>query len=134
MFFITWGAKTVVIALGSVGVFYCPTCEKDRTFIRWLSYRLWHILWLCRWPVSKTYRQDCELCGRGQELDPAEVEAELGGSPIPLIDRFGWTVAVAIVIALFVIGHLNPRPRPVPADYRVARPLSDGSSDRTAGG
>ncbi len=133
MFFITWGAKTVVIALGSVGVLYCSTCEKDRTFVRWLSYRLWHILWLCRWPVSKTYHQGCEICGRGHELDPSEVEAELGRSPIPLIDRYGWAVAVAIVAALFVIGQFDHRPRPVPADYRVAHPLSAGS-DRTAGG
>ncbi|GAA4220949.1 hypothetical protein GCM10022253_26300 [Sphingomonas endophytica] len=114
MFFINWGSKTVVINLGLTGSYFCGICEHDRDFYRLLHYRVHHVWWIFRRATRKTYRDACDICGRGNEVDAREVEERLGKSPMPFLDRFGWAFGVILLAAFVTFATLDTPPRSRP--------------------
>ena len=106
---IIWGSMGKMAVVGEGPVQHCPTCEKDRTFLTYLTYKVHHIWYLIRWISGKQYTHACEVCGRGVPLMPHEVESQLPKSPYSWFDRYSWTIVVGLVAVMVVAGVLGDR-------------------------
>lgn len=103
MFFISWGSRVYRRYFGVREQLFCTVCAQERDFVSVVIYKVVHILWAFRWVTEKTYARVCQICGRGDKLNTAEVEKGLKKPIIPFIDRMGWIFGVGL-IAVFVTG------------------------------
>jgi hypothetical protein len=71
-----------------------------------VTYKVFHIWWLFRWVAEKTYGRVCAVCGNGPRLAKAQFEVKGAPSPIPFMDRMGWSVGVGGIAALGVMGFV----------------------------
>ena len=106
---IIWGSMGKMAVVGEGPVQHCPTCEKDRTFLTYLTYKVHHIWYLIRWISGKQYTHACEVCGRGVPLMARDVEPMLQKSPFSWFDRFSWTILAGLIAVLIVAGVLGDR-------------------------
>jgi len=118
MAILIWGRRQKAIDGGPAGTELCATCGQSRPF-RWkLHYQLNHLYYVFGFVSGKQYLRACEVCGRGAVHPAAEVEASLGKSAIPFMDRFGCLAALGGVASLILFAVLlrllGPEPRNVP--------------------
>lgn len=118
MSILIWGHRQKNIDLGQAAVEPCLVCERDRTFRTVLHYELNHLYYILGFVSNKQAYRLCDVCGRGQALDTAVVEASLGKSRIPLLDRFGFLGALGGIAGLILPGILittfSEPPRNIP--------------------
>lgn len=115
---LVWGSEGKSVDLGPAGTEACPTCGQERPY-RWtLDYRRHHVYYLFGFVTKKRYRRICEVCRQGQDQQAAAMEAALGKSPIPFMERVGCLAALGAVAALvLVLALFTPffrEPRNVP--------------------
>ncbi|MFN7987880.1 MAG: tetratricopeptide repeat protein [Thermoanaerobaculia bacterium] len=118
MAILIWGTRAKSVDLGPAGAGDCPACGPERPF-RWrLDYKAHHLYYAFGFVSGKRYLRACEVCGRGEVQPAAAVEASLGRSVIPFMERFGCLTAVgglaAVVLFLSLLRLLGPEPRNVP--------------------
>lgn len=112
-----WGTSPKTVDLGPAGNGECPTCGLERPF-RWrLQYQLNHVYYVFGFVSKKKYLLACEVCGRGEPQPAAKIEASLGKSVVPFMERFGCLMAAgglaAIVLLLGLVGFFR-EPRNIP--------------------
>jgi hypothetical protein len=105
-FFISWGSRTYQRLFGAPEQHHCDICKEDRTFRNVVTYKVYHILWLFRWVVYRSYARVCMICRNGPQLPASQFEVKGAVSPIPFMDRMGWTVGVGGVAALALMGFV----------------------------
>ena len=126
MAILVWGSRSRSVDLGPAGTGACPSCGQERPF-RWrLDYRFHHLYFAFGFVTGKRYLRSCETCGRGEVRSAREMEASLGRSPIPFLERYGGLAAAgglaAVVLFLALLRLAGPEPRNVPElTARVAR-------------
>ena len=100
---IVWGSGGDRINLGQVETRACATCEKDRPFHLFLTYRYWGLYWVFNFVTEKTYFLACEICQRGWKLENNKVEQSVKNVPIPFMRRYGLAVLAGLigVVVLF---------------------------------
>ncbi|HEY0781337.1 MAG TPA: hypothetical protein VGE98_02700 [Thermoanaerobaculia bacterium] len=105
---IIWGSGGKVVDLGLTGYEHCEVCEKTRPFHVYLKYRYAHLYYIFSWVTKRQYVKACEVCGRGSELQKADVPALLpqlpASDPIPFMNRYGWLIGLSILGALLLFG------------------------------
>ncbi|MFL5030652.1 MAG: hypothetical protein ACJ8E1_12330 [Xanthobacteraceae bacterium] len=106
MFFISWGSRVIQRLFGAPEQHHCEICKEDRQFRNMVTYKVFHLWWIFRWVVEKTYGRVCETCGNGPRLAKAQFEVKGAPSPIPVIDRMGWSFGVGGIAALGVMGFV----------------------------
>ncbi len=118
MAILIWGTRAKSVDLGPAGSWPCPNCGQDRPFRNVLRYQLNHLYYVLGFVSRRKYLRVCEVCGRGEELQPSAVAAAGLPSPIPWLERFGCLGAAAAVAALILgaigLSLLGPGPRDVP--------------------
>ncbi len=118
MSILIWGQRTKTIDLGLAEVAPCTVCEQDRTFRTVLQYQLNHLYYILGFVSKKQAYRLCDVCGRGFALNTAAVEASLGKSRIPVLDRFGCLGALGGIVGLVLLGVLfatfSKPPRNIP--------------------
>ena len=118
MAFLLWGSRPRSLDLGPAGVHRCPNCGLDRPFKRVVEYQFNHLYYVLGFVSAKRYRSICTVCGQGDVVDTALAEQELGGNPIPKVDRFGCLAGVAgllaLVLALALLRLTGPPIRNIP--------------------
>src|SRR6185295_5932675 len=118
MSILIWGQRTKRIDLGLSEVAPCTVCEQDRTFRTVLQYQLNHLYYILGFVSNKQAYRLCDVCGRGFALDTAVVEAAVGKSRIPFLDRFGCLGALGGIVGLVLLGVLfatfSKPPRNIP--------------------
>lgn len=112
-----WGTSPKLVDLGPAGSGECRNCGQERPF-RWrLRYQLNHVYYAFGFVSRKQYLLECEVCGRGEPRPAAEIEASLGKSVIPFLERFGCLAAAggvaALVLFLGLVGFFR-EPRNIP--------------------
>ena len=100
---IIWGSKGNSITIGRVETRYCPICEKEREFFVTMIYRYGHIFWIPLFSWSTKYFYHCSTCERGVEIKGSEVKPYMISNQKPWMHRYGWLVAIAIIIVLVLI-------------------------------
>lgn len=123
---IVWGYEQRSKPLRLVQSIDCRACNTEREFRYTVRYQHNHLWYLFGFASGKRYLRSCTVCGHGETVDPAQVETLLGGSGIPIRDRFGLLALVAGGAALVGIGALynafSEPPRNIPElSARVAR-------------
>lgn len=106
MSILIWGQRSKSIDLGQEAIEPCVVCERDRTFRTVLHYQLNHVYYVLGFVSNKQAYRLCEICGRGHTLNTAAVEAALGKSRIPFLDRFGCLGAAVGIAGLILLGVL----------------------------
>jgi TPR repeat protein len=118
MSILIWGRRTKRIDLGMSEVAPCTVCEQDRTFRTVLQYQLNHLYYILGFVSNKQAYRLCDVCGRGYALNTAVVEASLGKSRIPVLERFGCLGALGGIVGLVLLGVLfatfSKPPRNIP--------------------
>lgn len=120
---IVWGSKGEVEVLQAQEHKHCPVCEKERTFLVQLHYKVSHIWYLFKWVSEKQYVKVCEICQRGEKLATKAVEDELGKPPIPFMSRWGWVFLVALIGVIAVFGSIADSNRSGHVQQLVASPM-----------
>jgi hypothetical protein len=100
MFFISWGSKMVRLVFGGPEAHHCDICREERTFRKIVTYKVHHVWWIFRWVSERTYGLICEICRNGHVINTKAAEAAAGKSPIPFMDRLGWTTGLGAIAAL----------------------------------
>jgi len=103
---IVWGSGGDRVNLGQVDTRACATCEKDRPFYLFLTYRYWGLYWVFNVVTEKTYFLACEICQRGWELESHKVEATVKSVPIPFMRRWGLAVLGGLIAAVVLLTQL----------------------------
>lgn len=106
MFFLSWGSRVIQRLFGAPEQHFCEICKEDRLFRNMVAYKVFHIWWIFRWVVEKTYARVCETCHNGPRLAAAQFEVKGVSSPIPFVDRMGWSFGVGGVAALGLMGFV----------------------------
>jgi hypothetical protein len=119
---IVWGAKGEVANLGPQASRHCPTCEKERPFHVILQYTVRHIWYVFKWVTGKQYVLLCDVCQRGNKLDPKLVESRLTKPPIPFATRWGWAFLAGMVAIAAVFGVLDDSIRSTSREAYLAAP------------
>jgi hypothetical protein len=104
MFFISWGSRAYQRMFGAPEVHHCDICREQRTFRYLVAYKVYHIYWLFRWVVDKNFARICTVCKNGKRVDEMDVLPKGSKSPIPFMDRLGWSVGVGGIAALVAMG------------------------------
>ncbi len=112
------GTSPKLVDLGPAANGECSNCGLERPF-RWqLRYDVHHIYYAFGFVSGKRYLRACEICGCGEPQPAAQIEASLGKSVIPFLDRFGLLTVVgglaAVVLLLVLLRLWGPEPRNVP--------------------
>lgn len=105
---IIWGSGGGSADLGVVERKSCATCEKERPFKILLQYRYAHLYYF-RWVTGRSYRLACDICHRGWDLKPKDVDPVLRKSAIPFLTRYGWTFLAGFVGLVIVLASLPDR-------------------------
>lgn len=118
MAILIWGTTPKSVDLGPAGNGECGTCGQERPY-RWqLQYQVNHLYYAFGFVSRKRYLRICEICSRGELQPVASLEAALGRSVIPFMERFGCLAAAgglaAIVLLLALVGFFGPEPRNIP--------------------
>lgn len=106
-FFISWGSRVIRRLFGAPEQHYCEICHQERTFHNVVVYKVFHIWWIFRWVTQKTYARLCGVCQNGPKLAASAVEVKGAPSPIPFLDRMGWSIGVGGVAALGLMGFVS---------------------------
>ena len=122
MFFISWGSRVCQLLFGAPETHHCEICHQDRSFRNVVTYKVMHILWLFRWVASKSYGRICEVCRNGPALPASQFEVKGKPSPIPFIDRMGWSVGLGGIAALAVMGSVAGANESALTDAALAAP------------
>lgn len=120
---LVWGSKGEVEVLEAQEHKHCPICEKERTFLVQLHYKVSHIWYIFKWVSEKQYVKVCEICMRGEKLATKAVEEKLGKPPIPFMSRWGWAFLVALIVGLGVFGSIENSNRSQHVQQLVANPM-----------
>jgi hypothetical protein len=104
MFFISWGSRVYRRVFGEPEVHHCDICREQRTFRYLVAYKVYHIYWLFRWVVDKNFARVCTVCSNGKRVDEMDILPKGSKSPIPFMDRLGWSVGVGGIAALVAMG------------------------------
>jgi len=104
MFFISWGSRVYRRLFGEPEVHHCDICREQRTFRMLVAYKVYHVWWLFRWVVDKEFARICTVCSNGKRVDELDVLPKGSKSPIPFMDRMGWSVGLGGVAALVAMG------------------------------
>lgn len=104
MFFISWGSRVYRRIFGEPEVHHCDICREQRTFRMLVVYKVYHIWWLFRWTVEKEFARICTVCSNGRRVDEKDILPKGSKSPIPFMDRMGWSVGLGGVAALVAMG------------------------------
>jgi hypothetical protein len=104
MFFISWGSRVYRRVFGEPEVHQCDICREQRTFRTLVAYKVYHIWWVFRWVVEKEFARVCTVCGNGKRVDEMDVVPKGTKSPIPFIDRMGWSIGAGGFAALIAMG------------------------------
>lgn len=102
--FVVWGSRTEVDYVGELEPRYCSVCGEARPVNVFLHYRVRDIWFLFRWVSRKAYAGECASCARPVAIDRKETQRALPKSPIPWLDRFGWTIGVGGFALLIAAG------------------------------
>ena len=97
---IVWGSVGQVLDLGRLEERMCSNCGRVQPFQLRLAYRRFHLYWIFRMVTKKQYSISCVVCDHGWELESRDVQAVVGKPPIPLWDKYGLLVLVAVVAGL----------------------------------
>lgn len=122
---IVWGSKGEVSVLEANEHKHCPVCEKERTFLVQLHYKVNHIWYLFKWVTSKQYVKVCEVCQRGEKLAASAVEAKFGKPAIPFMARWSWAFLLALVVMFGVLGSVESSRRSDQVQTMVASPMKN---------
>ncbi len=122
---IVWGSKGEVSVLEAHEHKHCPVCEKERTFLVQLHYKVHHIWYLFKWVTSKQYVKVCEVCQRGEKLATKAVEETLGKPAIPFMSRWSWAFLVAVIVGIGVFGSIADSNRSTQVQTLVATPMKN---------
>lgn len=106
MFFFSWGSRVIQRLFGAPEQHYCEICKEDRLFRNMITYKVFHVWWIFRWVVEKAFGRVCETCHNGPRLEARQFEVKGVPSPIPFMDRMGWSVGVGGVAALGLMGFV----------------------------
>lgn len=101
-----WGSRGKTIDLGPCQTHYCHTCERDRSFHILLHYRYWHLYYIFAFITRKLYLLSCDACGRGPELNAADVEQRVPQVPIPFMHRRGLLVLIGMVASVALLNAI----------------------------
>jgi hypothetical protein len=104
MFFISWGSRVYRRIFGEQEVHHCDICREQRTFRMLVVYKVYHVWWLFRWVAQKEFARICTVCSNGKRVDEKDVLPKGSKSPIPFMDRMGWSVGVGGLAALVAMG------------------------------
>jgi hypothetical protein len=105
VFIWTEGHKTVRVATWEV----CPACRYAGKRCAVIHYDYSHFFRLFKGLKNKSVQLVCEVCGEREildELEEKELFGRLGRNPIPLMDRYGAHVLLAIVAAAYILFDL----------------------------
>lgn len=120
---IVWGSKGAVEVLQADEHKHCPVCEKERTFMVQLHYKVNHIWYLFKWVTAKQYVKVCEVCQRGEKLATKEVEDKFGKPAIPFMYRWGWAFLVALIAGFVIIAQVDGAKRDKEVLALMANPM-----------
>ncbi len=120
---IVWGSKGEVSVLDAHEHKHCPVCEKERTFLVQLHYKVNHIWYLFKWVTSKQYVKVCEVCQRGEKLATNAVEEKFGKPAIPFMARWGWAFLVALIVGFVVFAQIDGANRSKEVAALLANPM-----------
>ena len=120
---IVWGSKGEVSVLEAHEHKHCPVCEKERTFLVQLHYKVNHIWYLFKWVTSKQYVKVCEVCQRGEKLATSAVEEKFGKPAIPFMVRWGWAFLVALIVGFVVFAQIDGANRSKEVAALLANPM-----------
>jgi len=96
-----WGAKRVSKPIRNIGYSGCDQCRAQQPCSARLDYTVRHLWYVVRWVTGKEYTGFCDVCGsRIGLLDPKAVEAKRKKNPVPFLDRWSWSFAVAALAGL----------------------------------
>ncbi len=105
-FFISWGSRVYQRIFGEPELHHCDICREERTFRTVVTYKVFHLWWIFRWVAESNYARLCTICRNGARIDKRDIEVKGAKSPIPFIDRMGWSFGVGGVAALAVMGSV----------------------------
>lgn len=120
---IVWGSKGEVEVLQAEEHKHCPVCEKERTFMVQLHYKVNHIWYLFKWVTAKQYVKVCEVCQRGEKLISRAVEEKLGKPAIPFMSRWSWAFLVALIIGFVIFAEVDGAKRNKEVLAMMASPM-----------
>jgi hypothetical protein len=120
-----WGSKGEIADLGVQAHHNCTTCERERPFKLALQYKVHHIWYLFKWVTQKQYLLVCDVCQRGSKLDAKEVEPKLAKHPIPLLSRYGWTLLIALIVAVLAFTSLESSERASKTEQLMSAPRAN---------
>lgn len=113
---IIWGRdrKSVRRNLGNTST--CPQCGHTKTASVVVDYDYNHLYGLFRYVHNVRTSLSCDSCGFTQVVDKREQRAlfaELGGNPIPFMDRYGGSVLLLIVAGSVAYAFLSQASRDI---------------------
>jgi len=120
---IVWGSKGEVEVLKADEHKHCQVCEKERTFMVQLHYKVNHIWYLFKWVTGKQYVKVCEVCQRGEKLVTKEVEDKLGKPAIPFMHRWGWAFLIALIVGFVVFADIETSKLQKEEQAMIASPM-----------
>ncbi len=99
---IIYGSGGNRIDLGRFSTEHCADCQKARPHKLILDYKYEHLYW-CKTVTEKQYYLFCAFCqGSAWNMETADVESRLGGSPIPFTTRYGLVMLICTILLVVV--------------------------------
>jgi hypothetical protein len=100
-----WGSghKTLTVPVDTTH--HCPSCNTTTAHHLRIDYDYSHIFWLFKGLKNKKISIQCEGCNLYHETDKATEKmlmASVGSNPIPLMDKYGGHILIAIIVAWFL--------------------------------
>jgi hypothetical protein len=106
---IIWGRGCATCVAGEAGVRDCPVCQNAQRFDFVVSYSYAHIWYLFSWVTSRKYMVICSRCHNGVVIPAHEFQSQVRKDPIPLWRRYGWTLILAILGLVTVVGIVQSK-------------------------
>lgn len=105
-----WGSGHKDVRADITDTSVCPQCRRTNNFSVVVDYDYSHMYWLFKSIKNVSTSLVCKECGHAQALDKqrqGQLYSNLGGNPIPFMDRFGAAVLVLLVAAGIAYGYLS---------------------------